>query len=150
MARKDALLRLHQLLLAKRDTLRERLKEDVRNAKAGGHRAGDVCDEANKAEQTEIDSQIAALESRELVQVDRAIHMIRQGTYGTCEVCSHKIPIQRLKALPFTPLCINCQREMELNGQSESDFDADWSTACEFEGRMSQKELTLGDIDLEG
>jgi len=150
MARKDALLRLHQLLLAKRDALRERLKEDIRIRKAANHAAGDVCDEANKAEQTEIDSQIAALESRELGQVERAINLIRQGTYGKCEVCGHSIPIQRLKALPFTPLCIDCQREMEQNGQSESDFDADWSTACEFEGRMSQKELTLGDIDLEG
>jgi DnaK suppressor protein len=53
------------------------------------------------------------LDSRELGQIERALHRLKQGTYGLCESCHGKIPVGRLNALPYTTLCIECQREME-------------------------------------
>jgi DnaK suppressor protein len=149
MARKDALLRLHQRLTAKRDALRKKLLEEFHASNVSRSGASDVVDAASDGEQSEIDSQLAALESRELAQVERAIALIRQGRYGICESCDHPIPIARLQALPFTPLCVECQRQQEeLRGTSD-EFDADWETAYEFEGRLSDRELTLGDLDQE-
>ena len=59
-----------------------------------------------------------AFESRELVQIERAIEMIRIGRYGDCELCQKKIPINRLNALPFTPLCVKCQEKKDAeNGR---------------------------------
>lgn len=149
MARKDALLGLHDRLVAKRNALRAKLIEENKLSRgaAGGH--GDVGDAASAAEQGEIDSQLAALESRELHQVSRAIDLIRQGRYGKCEVCRKSIPVARLNALPFAPYCVECQRDLEASGGSMDDHAADWASAYEFEGRMSDHELTLGDIDID-
>ena len=41
------------------------------------------------------------------------------------------------------------QREQEEMGGDSFDSDVDWSSAYEHEGRMSEKELTLGDIDID-
>jgi DnaK suppressor protein len=149
MSRKDALLRLRERLIAKRESLRKKLTDDLIQA-LPAHGGGDVGDAANDGAQNEINSQLAALESRELVQVERAIQLMREGRYGVCELCEDSIPITRLKALPFAPLCVACQRAQEarrINGEEE-DTDANWESAFEHEGRMSEKEFSLGDFDL--
>src|SRR3990172_1856781 len=113
MSRKDALLRLHERLTAKRDALREKLIDDRDLAAATNGGAGDVGDVASDGAQSELNTQLAALESRELYQIERAIELIRRGKYGKCEFCEHSIPIQWLKALPYTLVCIECQRLQE-------------------------------------
>lgn len=147
MARKDALLRLHERLVAKRDALHRKLTEELELELTHGS-GGDIGDTANDGASDELHSQLAALESRELRQVERALAQIRSGHYGICEGCEQPIPIARLKALPFTSCCVECQREQEMLGRSRFDTDADWEAAYEMEGRMQEKELTLGDLDL--
>ena len=144
MARTDAILRLHKLLVAKRDDLREKLS--AQHSSARPQNGGDVGDVALRAEHTEINSQIAAFESRELEQIEKALLLIKAGRYGKCEVCNKSIPIQRLRALPFTPF--SCQTELEESGNWPGEAAADWETACEFEGRMSDRDLSMKDIDI--
>jgi DnaK suppressor protein len=146
MARKDALLRLHERLVAKRDALRKKLADDLTLTTVST--TGDEADAANDGAQNELNTQLAALESRELMQVDRAIELIRQGRYGICEICEQPIPIERLKALPFTPVCVSCQRVQERMSHKMGEEDADWESAFELEGRLRDRELTLGDIDI--
>ncbi len=146
MTRKDALLRLHERLVAKRDSLRKKLSEDLSIVPVST--TGDEADAANDGAQNELNTQLAALESRELLQVERAIAMIRQGRYGKCEICEQPIPIERLKALPFTPVCITCQRVQEQMSNNAGADDADWESAFELEGRMRDRELTLDDVDI--
>lgn len=149
MARKDSLLLLHKRLVTKRDALRRKLAEendlDIPKGWAGGR---DVADTANEGAEAELDSQLAALESRELAQIEQAIALIREGRYGKCEMCERAIPIARLKALPFTTLCVECQREAEFIRAEGGDLEVDWSSAYEHEGRMSEKEITIGDLDV--
>lgn len=147
MTRKDALLRLRERLIAKRESLRRKLSDDLSQGlpSSGG---GDVGDAANDGAQNELNSQLAALESRELNQIERAIELMRDGRYGVCEICEESIPITRLKALPFTPLCVGCQRAQEARVPGDDDQDADWESAYEHEGRMSEKEFSLGDFDI--
>lgn len=147
MARKDALLRLHERLLAKRDDLRKKLADEHDLPTWSGGR--DVGDSASEGAEAELDSQLAALESRELAQVEQAIRSIRDGRYGQCDVCEKPIPVERLKALPFTTSCVACQREAEFVRAEGGDVEADWESAYEHEGRMNDRELTLGDIDVE-
>ena len=146
MARKDSLVRLHQRLLAKRSALRKQLGDDGKNWQTPDRNGGDVGDVASDGASREIDSQLAALESRELSQVDRAIELIRDGRYGTCQQCELTIPIARLNAVPCTVLCLKCQQALEELGVAE-DNDTDWSAAIQYEGRMNENEVTLGDID---
>ena len=46
-------------------------------------------------------------------QIERAVAKIKNGTYGACEGCQTKIPVARLNALPYSTLCVKCQRDME-------------------------------------
>jgi DnaK suppressor protein len=148
MSRKDALLRLHERLIAKRNALRAKLSDD-RDVVPVNSGTGDVGDVANDGAQTELNSQLAALETRELHQIERAIELIRLGRYGKCEICTHSIPVTRLNALPYTLVCIECQRQQEERGDNDLE-EVDWASAYEHEGRMNDAELTLGDLDLEG
>lgn len=44
-----------------------------------------------------------------LRQVDHAEAAIEEGTYGTCRVCETQMPEERLEALPWTTLCVQCK-----------------------------------------
>lgn len=149
MSRKDALLRLHKSLVDKRDALRKQLNDELTHGQTTHDRSGDVCDAAMDDSQNELHSQLAALESRELHQIERAIILIRRGRYGLCEGCHGKIPMARLNALPFTTTCINCQQKQERHGGMNEDESANWETVFEYEGSHSDKDLTIGDIDLD-
>ena len=72
MARKDAILRLHSLLVSKRDALRGKNTAD-RKLNRTTSRGGDVGDAALRAEHAELNNQIAAFESRELAMIEKAI-----------------------------------------------------------------------------
>lgn len=146
-ARKESLLRLHERLIAKRDALRQKLDEEMTHVGVGAP-GGDVVDAANEDASSELSTQLAALETEELWQIERAIRMIRDGRYGLCESCDEAIPVERLKALPFTTTCVKCQLKSERRGGGASD-DYDWASAYEHEGKMSDREITLGDIDIE-
>jgi RNA polymerase-binding protein DksA len=46
--------------------------------------------------------------------IDTALEKIEDGTFGVCELCAKKINKERLKAVPYAKLCIDCQREEEI------------------------------------
>lgn len=147
MARKDALLRLHQSLLARREGLRKALAGDLSLLEEqGGLGRGDSVDAATDTAQDEISSQLAQLESRELVQIERALKRMREGVYGRCEHCEGKIPMARLNALPYSTTCIECQRERERLG-GPGGGDEDWGKVLDSEN--SDREINLGDIELD-
>ncbi|MEX0725309.1 MAG: TraR/DksA C4-type zinc finger protein [Planctomycetaceae bacterium] len=149
MSRKDALLRLHQRLLAKREALRRTLADEMGMSEPGKSGGGDVGDEANDGVQAELHSQLAALESRELRQIERAIELIREGNYGKCEGCGSSIPIARLTALPYSLQCVACAQRLEERRAQGLEDDADWESAYEFEGRFNERDISIGDIDVD-
>jgi DnaK suppressor protein len=120
MARKDALLRLHARLVARRDALRKALNGDQDSFRelAALDVVGDNVDAAVDNANDEISSQLVEIESRELSQIEHALKRIVDGVYGRCEFCGGKIAEARLNALPYTNSCIDCQRENERTGQS--------------------------------
>jgi RNA polymerase-binding transcription factor len=119
MARKDAMLRLHARLVARRDALRKALNGDLDSFRefAATNDVGDSVDAAVDTANDEICSQLVEIESRELGQIEHALQRIEDGVYGRCEYCGGKIAEARLNALPYTNSCIDCQRENERNGQ---------------------------------
>ena len=48
-----------------------------------------------------------------LGQIEAALERIREGTYGKCEECGAPVPKQRLRAIPYTPHCVQCARKLE-------------------------------------
>lgn len=154
MARKDALLRLHKTLTDRRAELMKRLGVEMRVLGHGrlALSTGDAADAAFHADSNEISSQLAEIEARELAQVHRALARLKQGVYGTCEVCQSKIPVARLNALPYSTMCIKCQRELESHGDRGGFYDAgDWDRVADAEGRFSadRRDVTLSDIEID-
>jgi DnaK suppressor protein len=64
------------------------------------------------AERARLLSVMKALRSN-LRWVDRALTKMELGTYGTCERCGNQIGIERLEALPWAILCIECKQKGE-------------------------------------
>lgn len=151
MARTDALLQLHKTLVARRTELRKRLgmELDILSAGKGMQRSGDAADAAFDSSGEELSSQLAELEAKELGQVERAIRRLKNGTYGSCEGCQVKIPMARLSALPYSTLCIKCQREFERDG-SVGDYtgEADYGRIAEH-GNMDEREFRIADLEID-
>jgi DnaK suppressor protein len=42
-------------------------------------------------------------------EIDIALAKIKDGTYGVCEQCHNNIPKERLRALPYAALCVQCK-----------------------------------------
>jgi DnaK suppressor protein len=150
MSRKQALLRLHQRLTAQRDELRRKIAEDLGLAYSRDDGINDIAETAQQMEQSEIHTQLAALESRELRSIEHAIRMIREGRYGTCEGCQKAIPIARLQALPFSLYCVECQRKAEEGGVFDLESGGNWASAMEYERRSSDREYSLSELDQGG
>ncbi len=146
MARKDALLRLRQRLIAQRDELRRKLA--LPTPSLGDDGGGDEGDIANHDIERELESQLVSLESRELLRIQKAIEAIRLGTYGQCELCGQRIPVARLQALPTTACCVACQRKFERR-QAGVGAEPDWESAWEYQARVSDRELTLRDLHMD-
>ena len=47
----------------------------------------------------------------ELGQVEVALRKLDDGSYGTCSSCGKPIAPERLEAIPWAPLCIDCARK---------------------------------------
>jgi DnaK suppressor protein len=45
-----------------------------------------------------------------LAQVEAALARLDGGTYGTCTSCGRPVAADRLEAIPWAALCIDCQR----------------------------------------
>jgi DnaK suppressor protein len=60
-------------------------------------------------ERARVIAVVRALRSN-LHDVDRALAKIAAGTYGTCERCGDPIAEERLDAIPWAILCIDCKK----------------------------------------
>jgi DnaK suppressor protein len=57
----------------------------------------------------EIDLHLSAQARATVVEIDRALEKLDDGTYGLCEHCGSAIPDARLQALPYAALCVACK-----------------------------------------
>ena len=152
MARREALLRLHKALSARRNSLMKRLGGEMADL---GHcqvasAAGDSADAAFDSGSDEIASKLAELEARELGQVQRALSRLKQGTYGLCEICHTRILVARLNALPYSTMCIKCQREVEAHGENTGDLEIDWDKVADAERRFAdRREVDLSRLEMD-
>lgn len=70
-------------------------------------------DTATETVDREIDYTLEEHDGRLLESIDAALARIDAGTYGTCVNCGRAIAPERLEAMPWATLCIDCKREEE-------------------------------------
>jgi DnaK suppressor protein len=147
MARREALLRLHKTLSGRLMELRRRLGMELKDL--GNLNPGDAADVAFGAGSEEVASHLVELEAKELRQIERAMSKIKTGTYGSCEACSTKIPVERLNALPYSTLCVKCQREMETNSSwGGGRLGANWDQVSDGDAEPSRADISNLELDL--
>lgn len=56
---------------------------------------------------------IASGESEWLNNIAEALRRLKDGTYGTCEMCESPIPKKRLEVYPSARYCVGCQEQYE-------------------------------------
>src|SRR5690242_9162834 len=68
----------------------------------------DFEEQATQQENDEVLDSLGNAARTEIEMVKQAISRIDKGQYGLCEVCGEPIGKERLKAVPFSSMCIKC------------------------------------------
>lgn len=111
-----------QLLVARRRELAGDVAELEAEAFSDEHQVVSTNHLAESAfAQYEQEFNLSLIESGSgvLKEIERAIDKIDEDAYGECEACGVDISIERLKALPFTRICIDCRTRFEEEGGGE-------------------------------
>ena len=72
-----------------------------------------LADTATETYDRELDYTLEENSEHVLAAIDAALKRIDEGTYGICTNCGKQIAEERLEALPWATLCIDCQRDRE-------------------------------------
>lgn len=72
-----------------------------------------LADTATETYDRELDYTLEENSEHVLAAIEAALKRVEEGTYGTCSNCGKRIPEERLEALPWATLCIDCQRGLE-------------------------------------
>jgi len=78
-----------------------------------GEEPKDLADIASDDIDRKMIEAIGAQELKRLKLIDSAITRIKQNKYGHCIKCGKRIPQDRLIAIPFALMCIDCKSEEE-------------------------------------
>jgi RNA polymerase-binding transcription factor DksA len=73
----------------------------------------DFAEQATQNENDEVMDYLGNSAQTEIEMIKRAIALIDNGQYGTCQVCDEPISKDRFKALPYSNLCIKCASKAE-------------------------------------
>ncbi len=103
------------------DQVRKMLIEQKREIlqKIGGKKtqlrkqSGDFIDIATESLEYELSYIFEERDREKLQNIEQALKRIKDGMYGECDECGEDIELERLLALPFTRLCLDCKTKQE-------------------------------------
>ncbi len=98
---------------------------------------GDMYDLASNERERELSLLLGHRGRDKLAQIDDALSRIQEGSYGVCDECGLRIGAERVKAMPFTRLCIECQSELERTTMMGPDLDT---------GRNIARDIQIPDL----
>jgi DnaK suppressor protein len=90
---------------------RSETEDELRELSGGSD--NHLADIATHTYDRELDSTLEESEGQHLAHVDAALRRIEAGTFGICENCGQEIGYERLEAMPWVTLCIDCKRKAE-------------------------------------
>ncbi|MDR0630001.1 MAG: TraR/DksA family transcriptional regulator [Treponema sp.] len=73
----------------------------------------DLADSASDDIDRKMIEAIGSQELKRLKLIDSALTRIQQGKYGLCMKCGKRIPQDRLEAIPYALMCIECKTAEE-------------------------------------
>lgn len=118
---KKELKHMESLLVVRKNILLQEVEERVKKYRdANNGKLTDIAEIASSASEGDVEIIVAKEDARELKQIEDALARIKSGHYGVCEQCGQPIKKARLKAIPFTTLCVSCKEaeEKECNDKT--------------------------------
>ncbi len=85
---------------------------DVKRWRDGGF-DDDPADSGSASFERETAQSLSRHARNLLVEIDDAVRRMDAGTFGACERCGEQIDRERLDALPYARLCMDCKRRDE-------------------------------------
>lgn len=109
---------VHEELAADLVRLKEELDhtaKDLQDILAGGvdGAGNDQADVGSNSLERDAELSLAANQRELLLQTEKALGRLEDGTYGVCEQCGEPIGKLRLMAFPRATLCMDCKRREE-------------------------------------
>ncbi|MEE9615367.1 MAG: TraR/DksA family transcriptional regulator [Thermodesulfobacteriota bacterium] len=102
-----------QLLATKGRILQEvahKVEDESRGMKTD---IGDIYDIASSERERELSLMLGDRGRAQLSEIEDALERLDLKSYGTCGECGEPIAEQRLMALPFTRVCVECKSKEE-------------------------------------
>ena len=124
--RKAFLKTARESLLTMRKQVGADIENETKSSREGQKDEGmDAYDLASEERDRDISLILSDRDRAKLQAIDEALERINAGSYGICETCELDIAEERLKALPFTRLCVSCQAEQEREAKQQRRMDDD-------------------------
>jgi len=112
MVKSSELHAIRESLVEQKSSILNRQKEFKTEALLTGPIADEAEQSAVEQEQS-LGIHLREKERQVLLQIERALSKISDGTYGQCECCHDPIGLKRLQVRPFSNLCVACMEEQE-------------------------------------
>jgi DnaK suppressor protein len=74
-------------------------------------RHGDFVDQASDDNEVHVNIRLLQTDAKLARAIESALSRIEDGSYGVCTMCGQDISIVRLKAVPWTSVCIECKEK---------------------------------------
>ena len=85
-----------------------------------GQGVEDIGETAQAFQEVQLDESILLNQRHLLADVEEALRLLQDGTYGRCQICGQPIPVRRLEAIPWAIRDVECEERMESLVRSSS------------------------------
>jgi DnaK suppressor protein len=106
----ERLEKVRKMLIEQKQEILQKIRRRKDQLETQG---GDFIDIATGSLEHELNYIFEEREREKLQNIDEALASIKEGTYGECDECGDDIELERLLALPFTRLCLDCKAKQE-------------------------------------
>jgi RNA polymerase-binding protein DksA len=111
---KAKLLEEKARLLHQAEELIAEAEELAREREAGDTQFDEESGEGDTiAVERERDLLLSAQARHVVEEIDAALARMKRGTYGVCSYAGRKIPLERLEAIPWADVCVDCKARAE-------------------------------------
>lgn len=110
---RQRLLEERERVAAALDYLHEENAGSLREEAEEAPIADNLAETASVTLDREIDYSLEEASNHVLSAIDAALARIEDGSYGTCTSCGRPIGKERLDAIPYAALCIDCRTREE-------------------------------------
>ncbi|MBI5468843.1 MAG: TraR/DksA family transcriptional regulator [Deltaproteobacteria bacterium] len=115
-----------QKLLDSKNKILQEVSQKIKNeSNVLKFEIGDIYDIASNERVRELTLILGDRDREKLSEIEDALDRIKDSSYGDCEECGEPITENRLRALPFTRVCVECQsrneREQKIKGRFEEE-----------------------------